>query len=211
VGLIVVGWVLFTWFEWTNPATLGALPGDQSIVNGLFHSITPRTAGFNSVDMAAIGEPARLLTEILMFIGGGSGSTAGGIKVTTFAVLGWVIWAELRGEPDVTAFERRLPTGTQRKALTVALVAVGAVMAATMLVLASTDLSQSDVFFETISALGTVGLSTGVTPLLSGLSEVVIIVVMLLGRVGPPTLFTALVLRERGRLYRHPEERVIIG
>ena len=70
VTLIVGGWGLFTWFEWTNPATLGALPGDQSIVNGLFHSITPRTAGFNSVDMAALGEPARLLTEILMFIGG---------------------------------------------------------------------------------------------------------------------------------------------
>jgi Trk-type K+ transport system membrane component len=146
-----------------------------------------------------------------MFIGGGSGSTAGGIKVTTFAILGWVIWAEIRGEPDVVVYERRLPTSAQRQALTVALVAVGVVMAATMLMLASTDLTQSDVFFETISALGTVGLSTGITPILSGLPQVVLIVLMLLGRVGPPTLFTALVLRERGRLYRHPEERVIIG
>jgi trk system potassium uptake protein len=207
----VTGWVLFTWFEWTNPGTLGELPAGQSIVNGLFHSITPRTAGFNSVDMGALGEPARLLTEMLMFVGGGSGSTAGGIKVTTFAVLGWVIWAEVRGDADVVAFERRLPSSAQRQALTVALVAVGVVMASTMLLLATSDLTQSDVFFETISALGTVGLSTGVTPLLSGSSQVVVIVLMLLGRVGPPTLFTALVLRERGRLYRHPEERVIIG
>lgn len=209
--LIASGWALMAWFEWTNAGTFGRMSIPDSLVNALFHSVVPRTAGFNSVDVAAMREPSRLLTEILMFIGGGSGSTAGGIKVTTFAVLGWVMWAEMRGDPDVVVLRRRLPEGVQRQALTVALFAVGTVMVATMVLLATTTLPRSDLFFETVSALGTVGMSTGVTPLLSTTSKFVVIALMLLGRVGPPTLFAALVLRERNRVFRHAEERVIIG
>jgi len=209
--LIASGWALLAWFEWTNAGTFGRMSIPDSLVNALFHSVVPRTAGFNSVDVAAMREPSRLLTEILMFIGGGSGSTAGGIKVTTFAVLGWVMWAEMRGDPDVVVIRRRLPEGVQRQALTVALFAVGTVMVATMVLLATTTLPRSDLFFETVSALGTVGMSTGVTPLLSTTSKFVVIALMLLGRVGPPTLFAALVLRERNRVFRHAEERVIIG
>lgn len=209
--LIGAGWVLFAWFEWTNPRTLGPMSAPDSLVNALFHSVTPRTAGFNSVDVAGMRESARLLTEILMFIGGGSGSTAGGIKVTTFALLGWVMWAEVRNEPDVVVFERRIPNEAQRQALTVALLAIGVVMVATMVLLATAGLGRSDVLFEVVSALGTVGLSTGVTPLLSTASQLVVIALMVLGRVGPPTLFAALVLRERERLYRRPEERPIVG
>ena len=211
VLLIASGWALLAWFEWTNARTFGPMSIPDSVVNSLFHSVVPRTAGFNSIDVAAMREPSRLLTEMLMFIGGGSGSTAGGIKVTTFAVLGWVMWAEVRGDPDVVVLERRLPYGIQRQALTVVLFAVGTVMLATMVLLATTTLPRSDLFFETVSALGTVGLSTGVTPLLSTTSKLVVIALMLLGRVGPPTLFAALVLRERNRVFRHAEERVIIG
>ena len=214
VGTLVLlggGWALFTWFEWTNPATLGPLSAADSVTNGFFHSVMPRTAGFNSIDMATVREPSRLLTEVLMFIGGGSGSTAGGIKVSTFALLGWVMWAEARGDPDVVAFERRIPGPAQRQALTVALLAVGAVVVATMALLAMNPLPRSDVLFEVISALGTVGLSTGATGLLGVNSQVLVMVLMILGRVGPITLFAALVLREHARLYRHPEERPIIG
>ncbi len=211
VFLIGAGWVLFAWFEWTNANTLGPMSAPDSLVNALFHSVTPRTAGFNSVDVAGMREPARLLTEILMFIGGGSGSTAGGIKVTTFALLGWVMWAEVRGQPDVVVFERRIPNESQRQAVTVALLAIGVVMAVTMALLATTNLPRTDLLFEVLSALGTVGLSTGVTPLLSTASELVVIALMILGRVGPPTLFAALVLRERERLYRHPGERPVVG
>ncbi len=156
-------------------------------------------------------EPTRLLTEVLMFIGGGSASTAGGIKVTTFAVLGWVMWAEVRGDPDVVAFERRIPENVQRQALTVALLAIGVVVASTMLLMASAGLPRADVLFEVISALGTVGLSANLTPSLPVTSQLVITGLMLLGRVGPITLFAGLVMRQHDRLYRHPEERPIIG
>ncbi len=211
VVLLLAGWVLFSWFEWTNVDTLGGLSAGDSLVNGFFHSVVPRTAGFNSVDLAAMTEPSKLLTEVLMFIGGGSGSTAGGIKVTTFALLGFVIWAEVRGDPDVVVFERRVPTGAHRQALAMALLAVGAVVASTMLLLAISPLPRSDLLFEVVSAFGTVGLSTGVTPVLSAAAQLVVIGLMILGRVGPPTLFAALVLRSRDRLYRRPEERPLIG
>lgn len=209
--LIAGGWVLMGWFEWTNPATLGPMSAPDSLVNALFHSVMPRTAGFNSVDVGAMREPSRLLTEILMFIGGGSSSTAGGIKVTTFALLGWVMWAEVRGDPDVVVFERTVPTDAQRQAVTVALTAIGTVMAATMALVATSELPRADLQFEVISAVGTVGLSTGATPALSSLSQVVVVGLMVLGRVGPPTLFAALVLRERDRQYRYADERPIIG
>jgi potassium uptake TrkH family protein len=210
-GLLVSGWALLAWFEWTNPDTLGSMSTVDSLVNSFFHSVMPRTAGFNSLDIAVLREPTRLVTEVLMFIGGGSASTAGGIKVTTFAVLGWVIWAEVRGDPEVVVFERRMPDAVQRQALTVALLAVGVVVGSTMLLLAITDIGRDDVLFEVISALGTVGLSAGATSLLSGAAQLIVIGLMILGRVGPPTLFAAIVLRERDRLYRHPEERPIIG
>ncbi|MFP5321970.1 MAG: TrkH family potassium uptake protein [Acidimicrobiia bacterium] len=210
-ALIVAGWALFAWFEWTNAATLGPLSWWDSLTNSLFHSITPRTAGFNSVDVAALREPSRLLTEVLMFIGGGSASTAGGIKLTTFAVLGWIMWAEARGDPDVVVFERRIPQAVQRQALTVALLAIGVVIGATMLLVATSPLPRADLMFEVISALATVGLSANLTPLLPVTSQLVIIALMIIGRVGPITLFAALVLRQHDRLYRHPEERPIIG
>lgn len=211
LALLVAGWVLFAWFEWTNSATLAGMSAGDSVVNSLFHSAMTRTAGFNSVDMAQMREPSRLLTEVLMFIGGGSASTAGGIKVSTFALLGWVMWAEARGDPDVTVFRRRIPQAAQRHALSVALLAIGVVVVATMVLLALNPLPRSDLLFETVSALGTVGLSTGATSLLTPGSKVLVVALMLIGRVGPVTLFAALVLRERGRRYRHPEERPIIG
>lgn len=210
-ALLLGGWALFSWFEWTNPGTVGSLSWWDSLVNTLFASVTPRTAGFNTVAMESLREPSRLLTEVLMFIGGGSASTAGGIKVTTFAVLGWVIWAEARGDPDVVVFERRIPQAVQREALTVALLAIGMVVGATMLLVSTSSLPRDLLMFEVISALGTVGLSIDLTPLLPVTSQVVIIALMLIGRVGPITLFAALVLRQRDRLYRHPEERPIIG
>lgn len=211
VGLLVAGWVLMMWFEWTNPDTLGQFSVFDSSSNALFHSVMPRTAGFNSMDVAAMREPSRLLTEVLMFIGGGSASTAGGIKVSTFALLGWVMWAEVRGDNEVVAFSRRVPAATQRQALTVALLAVGLVVAASMALMAVSSVGRADLLFEAVSAMGTVGLSAGATPLLPGSGQLMVIALMLLGRVGPVTLFAALVLRERERRFRHPEERPIIG
>ena len=211
VLLLAVGTVLMAWFEWTNSNTLGRLSVRDSAVNAFFHSVTPRTAGFNSIDIAGMRDTTQLLTEVLMFIGGGSASTAGGIKVTTFALLGWVMWAEVRGSPDTVVFNRRVPDTANRQALTTALLAIGAVIGSTLILLATTPHTRPDLMFEAISALSTVGLSTGVTPSLPDLSQLVVIGLMILGRVGPITLFAALVLRERDRLYRFPDERPIIG
>ena len=211
IGLLLVGTAAFAWFEWTNEDTLGGLTVFDSLVNSFFHAVTPRTAGFNSVDIGMLREPTRLLTEMLMFIGGGSASTAGGIKVTTFAVLGWVMWAEARGDPEVVAFGRRLPTAIQRQALSVALLAIGLVVGATMLLLAISPFSREDLEFEAISAFATVGLSSNLTPLLSVGPQLILIALMIVGRVGPITLFAALVLREQDRRYTHPEERPIVG
>lgn len=211
VGLVVVGWIYTTVAEWTNPRTMGPMSTFQHLYNGFFYSISSRTAGFNTVDIAGLNEPTQLLTEVLMFIGGGSGSTAGGIKVTTFALLGFVMWAEVRGDPDVVIFERRVPQTVQRQALTVALFAVGGVVGSTMLLLWTSSLSRRDLLFESISALATTGLSSGITPALSTVSQLVVCALMFIGRIGPPTVAAALVLRDTSRLYRHPEERVLIG
>jgi trk system potassium uptake protein len=211
LALLGAGWALLAWFEWTNPATLGQLSVADSTANAWFHSVMPRTAGFSSIDVAAMREPSRLLTEVLMFIGGGSASTAGGIKVSTFALIGWVMWAEVRGDTEVAAFRRRIPGASQRQAVTIALLAIGVVVVASMAVMAIDPIPRADLSFEVISALGTVGLSAGATALLSGPAQLIVVALMLLGRVGPVTLFAALVLRERTRLYRHPEERPIIG
>lgn len=210
-ALLLAGWVTLALLEWTNSATLGPMSTADALVNALFHSVVPRSAGFNSLDIVALREPSRLITEILMFIGGGSASTAGGIKVTTFAVLGAVIWAEIRGDPDVVVFERRIPVRTQRHALTVALLAIGVMVVGTIILLSTSDLPREALFFEAVSALGAVGLSMNLTPLLPDASQLLVVALMILGRIGPPTLFAALVLRDRRRLYRSPEERPIIG
>lgn len=209
--LLVTGVAAVAAFEWTNPATLGNLSAAEKILPSFFHSVTSRTAGFNTLDVSAMSEGTWLATSVLMFIGGGSAGTAGGIKVTTFIVLGFMIWAEVRGEPTVTAWERRIPPGAQRQALSVALLAVGAVVLATLALLATGHFNLSRSLFETVSAFGTTGLSTGITPDLPDGSRILVIALMFMGRLGPITLATALALRHTERRYRFPEERPIIG
>lgn len=211
VVLLVAGTAAFAWLEWSNPATFGSLDTPGKLLASFFQSVMPRTAGFNSVDTASLSEPSLLLTNVLMFIGGGSASTAGGMKVTTFALLGFVMWAELRGEPDVNVFARRVPTATQRQALTIALLGIGAVMTGALAIGTLSDHSMQATLFESVSALATVGLSTGITATLSGPAQLIVVVLMFVGRLGPATFGTALVLRAHDRAYRFPEERPIIG
>jgi trk system potassium uptake protein len=211
IALLVVGFFMVAVLEWNNPATLGGKPLDEKLLNSAFHSVTPRTAGFNTVDVGSMQPETLLGTIVLMFIGAGSAGTSGGIKVGTFAILALVIWSQLRGETDVTGFRRRIPSAIQRQATTVALLAVGLVIAATALMLVSADLQLSDAAFEAVSAFGTVGLSTGVTAELPSLDRFGLMALMLIGRVGPITLFTALVLRSHPPRYRLPEEGPLIG
>jgi trk system potassium uptake protein TrkH len=210
-ALLVVGTVGITAAEWTNPDTLGPLSSLDAVLAGFFHSVMPRTAGFNSVPISELYPGTLLGVDVLMFIGGGSASTAGGIKVTTFALLAFVIWAELRGEPHVNVFRRRLPESIQRQALTVALLSVGLVTVSTIALLALTEHRLDDVLFEVVSAFGTVGLSTGITSELPPAGHIILTVLMFIGRLGPITLGSALAMREHTRHYELPEERPIVG
>ena len=209
--LLLTGSAFVTATEWSNPATLGALDAPGRVLAGFFQAVMPRTAGFNSVDMADLQDSTVLGTMILMFIGGGSASTAGGIKVTTFVVLLLVIWAEVRGEPTVNGFDRRISDRIQRQALTVALLGLALVVTGTLVVTQLTTAPLMDVFFEVTSAFATVGLSTGITADLPTAAQLVLAVLMFIGRLGPITFASAIALKERQRLYRHPEGRPIIG
>jgi len=210
-ALTLVGTAAFLIAEWDNPATIGPQSVAGKLVVGAFHGVMPRTAGFNSIDVGAMDPAMLLITDVLMFIGGGSAGTAGGIKVTTFALLAFVMLAEVRGEPTVHVLGRRLPATVQRQALTVALSGVGVVMVSTVVLLSLTPFGLDAVLFETVSAFGTVGLSTGITPDLPPPAQLVLAALMFLGRLGPITLASALALRERGRRYELPEERPIVG
>ena len=209
--LLATGTLAVLGFEWSNPATFGPLDVPGKLLAGFFQGANPRTAGFNTVDYAAMGESSWLVTDILMFIGAGSAGTTGGIRVTTFAVLVLMVAAEARGRSTVNAFGRRIPEGAQRQALSVTLIGLGAVVAATLAITAQSGLPLSRTLFEAFSAFGTVGLTTGITPQLPVPSQNLLILLMFLGRTGPITLATALALREREPRYRYPEERPIIG
>ncbi|MGH3735035.1 MAG: TrkH family potassium uptake protein [Micromonosporaceae bacterium] len=209
--LLPFGTIAVLVLEWGNPGTLGPLNVPAKVLAAFFQSVTSRTAGFNTIDTAALDPATLLITDVLMFIGGGSAGTAGGIKVTTFLLLGFVMWAEVRGEPDVHSFNRRLAGPPQRQALTVALLGVGLVVAGTVALQLFTKHPLDQTLFEVVSAFGTVGLSTGITADLNTGAQLVIITLMFVGRVGPMTVGAALALRSRRRLYRLPEERPIVG
>ncbi|MGO1489278.1 MAG: TrkH family potassium uptake protein [Arachnia sp.] len=210
-GILVIAVVFVTVNEWNNPLTLGALDEPGRVVAGFFQGIVPRTAGFNSVDYGLMKDSTLLSTMVFMFIGGGSAGTAGGIKVTTFIILLFVITAEVRGGRDVNIADRRIGARVQRQALTVALLSLGLVMSTTLVLLEITSLPLRDVLFETVSAFATVGLSTGITAELPALGQLVLISLMFIGRLGPITLVSALALREKQLGYTLPEGRPLIG
>jgi trk system potassium uptake protein TrkH len=211
VILLPTGFLAVLLYEWTNPATLAGLPVLDRATNAMFHSVMLRTAGVNALDVGQMRDETLAVSYALMLIGGGSAGTAGGIKVTTFILLGLVVWAVARGEADTTAFGRRVPPEVQRQALSVVLLAVGLIGLATLLLLSMTDFHLRDVIFEVISAFATVGLSTGITGELPPAAQLVIIVLMFVGRVGTITVATALALRGRPSTFRYPEERPIVG
>ncbi len=210
-GLAALSTSWFGFGEWRNPATLGGLDLQGRVLGALMGGITPRTAGFNSIDYAHAQPETLFLDSIMMFIGGGSAGTAGGIKVGTFVLLAFVIWAELRGDEQVRIGSRAVSTTTVRQALSVALLGVAAVVVGTMALLASSDYPVGVVLFEAASAFGTTGLSTGITATFTTFGQLVLIVLMFIGRLGPITAATALALTERKRLHRLPEERPIVG
>ena len=209
--LLLVGSAAITAFEWTNAKTLGPLSAPGKLLTGFFGAVQPRTAGFNALDYAEMNETTWLVTDVLMFIGGGPAGTAGGIKVTALAVLCFMIAAEVRGDPVVHTRTRRIPVSAQRQALAITLLAMFTVIASTLALLAISDENLDRVLFEVISAFSTVGLSTGITADLPSHGQALLVALMFIGRVGTITVASALAMRSRPILYRLPEERPIVG
>ncbi len=211
VILFFVGAFAFAAFEWGNPDTLGPMSIVDKIQTAFFHSVQARSAGFNTVDLAKANPETLLVLDILMFIGAGPGGTGGGIKVTTFAVLMFIVFAELRGDSVVNIFGKRLSRAVHREAITIALFAVGAVMAATIAIVYISKERLDFVMFEVISAFATVGSSTGLSASLDPVSQTILVLLMFVGRVGPLTIGASLALKQRPPLYQFPKERPAIG
>ncbi len=210
-ALLVGGTLLIGFTEWSNPLTLGALPTEQRMLNALFESTTLRTAGFTALDTAAFAEGTLFVVMALMFIGGASGSTAGGIKVNTFSVLLIAIVSTVRGQPSATAFGRRIQHAIVYRALAVALLAVAFVFVVGLGVTLTTDATFVQMLFESVSAFATVGATTGITPDLTDPARLIVTGAMFVGRLGPLSLVLALTARERTISFRPAVESVRIG
>lgn len=209
--LLVLGFVCILWFEASNPKTLGVMGWPDKILSAAFASVSVRTAGFNSIDVGALTRESWALHYFLMFVGGGSAGTAGGVKVGTAFILLCLVVAEIRGHRDTEAFGRRIATSAQRQAITVMVLGSFLVVLGTLVLLRSTNLPTDKVIFEVISAFGTVGLSTGITAELPPVGQLMLTLLMFSGRVGTITLAAALALGERRMPYRYAEEHPIVG
>lgn len=209
--LVVAGFFLLLIFEGGNPDTLGQRGPISTSVLVLFTDVISRSGGFTVLPIESMNPASHLVLDVLMFIGGGSSSTAGGIKVTTVAVLALAAWAEARGFSKVSVFKRRLEHNTIRLAISVSMAGFGLVMLGTVLLLEVTHQSLDAVIFEVISAFGTVGLSTGVTATAPDAGLHILTSMMFFGRLGTITLAAAISRQSTERLFKYPEERPIIG
>lgn len=211
-ALLIIGGALVIFvFEFSNPKTLGSLNWGGKIFSALFQSVTTRTAGANTLDMTGLRQATQFFMIVLMFIGGSPGSTAGGIKTTTFVLLIGAVVSMIRGREDIVLFRYRLAQGRIYKALTIALLALFFVIGVTMILTATEDHYFLMILFEVTSAFGTVGLSLGLTPDLSTIGKLMICLTMFIGRLGLLTLAYALGPKKGKELYRHPEGKMIIG
>jgi len=210
-ALLIAGTLFTGALEWNNPNTLGPLDPVNKVLDSIFASVMPRTAGFNAMDIGLQNPATWLGTEILMFIGGASASTAGGIKLGTFVVLLYVVYTEIRGEAAVNIGNRRLPRSMQRQALAIVSITATVIIGATVLLRLTTPFTLDEILFEVVSATGTVGLSTGITADLPGHAKFLLALLMLFGRLGPIVVATSLALRKSKRHFEYPQERPLIG
>lgn len=209
--LLAGGAILLLAFEWANPRTLGSMPAGDKLLSAIFASVSARTAGFNSIDIGGLTHESLGLHYFLMFIGGGSAGTAGGVKVGTAMILVMLVIAEIRGRMDTEAFGRRISHSAQRQAITVLVLSSAVVVLGTVFILHTTEIATDRVIFEVISAFGTVGLSTGITADLPPSAQAILVALMYVGRVGTITLATSLALGAHRMPYRYPEEHPIVG
>ncbi|MBB6678318.1 TrkH family potassium uptake protein [Cohnella lubricantis] len=209
--LILFGAFVVFIFEYSNAYTMGNLGLGEKILAAFLQSVSPRTAGVNTLDLASLRQATQFFLVVLMFIGASPGSTGGGIKTTTYAALLGAVYAMIRGKEDVVLFRYRLSQERVYKALTVTLMALALVMIATMILSATEDHQFLEILFEVTSAFGTVGLSMGLTLQLTLAGKIIIILLMFIGRLGPLTMGYALGPKPGRVLYRHAEGKIIIG
>jgi trk system potassium uptake protein TrkH len=220
IALLLVGWAAFALFEWTNPRTLGPLDWWDKLVNSLFMSITPRTAGFNTIDYGHAHASTNFFTIILMSVGGSPGSTAGGLKTTTVALIALLAWSRFRRRHIVSVFDRTIPEETLQRAVGLFVFVFGIVTLSVLIMITTENRVDADdsperllpFMFECASAFNTVGLSMNVTPTLSDAGKWNCIFLMFLGRVGPLTFAAAIALSDvADKRFRFAKEDVVVG
>ncbi|WP_341347699.1 TrkH family potassium uptake protein [Paenibacillus sp. FSL H3-0469] len=212
--LCFAGFLVIFVFELFNTRTFGTLTWGGRIWGGYFQGVVTRTAGFNSIDIGAMLPASQFFMIFLMFIGASSGSTGGGIKTTTFAVLILSIFSTIKGNADVQLLKKRIPQDLIFRSLAVMTISLGLVLGATFLLTITEYTRHTDILallFEATSAFGTVGMSMGLTPDLSPIGKCIIIVIMYIGRLGPLTLAFALAQKSVKQKYRYPEDKLLIG
>ena len=209
--LVVVGVMSVAFMEWTNPATLGGETISTQAAMSVFQGVTPRTAGFATVDYAQMRDPTLFVQTLLMFIGTAPTSTGGGVKVTTIALVFLIVASQVRGQDKITLFWRELPRALVAKALAVLALSTLLIVLGTLTIMISDGLALLPALFEITSAFGTTGLSLNVTPDLSGFGKMLVAGIMFLGRVGPITFVIAMTARQRPSKYKYPQEDIAIG
>ena len=207
--LILAGAVLFFVFEYNN--LLKDMPLAQKILNAFFASVTPRTAGFNSIDMAGLSPSSVLLTIFLMFIGGSSGSTAGGVKTTSVFVIIAFAFSTIRGNDEVAVFGKTIKTEFLKKAILIITINLALIICATLIICGVDNIPLSDAVLETVSAMSTVGLTAGITTSLSAVSKIALIFLMFCGRVGSVSFASALLEKRVNPPITYPAEAITVG
>ncbi len=209
--LLLGGMIVVLLTETGNPDTLGAMSFPQQLLNAFLQSVITRTAGFATLDVSLLRDYTLFLFMLLMFIGGASGSTAGGIKINTVTILITTIWSTVRGREHAGAFSREFTVQQVYRALAVIIISLLVITVVVFLLTVTEDFRFLDLLFEAFSAFGTVGLTTGITPGLSAAGKILITLTMFIGRLGPLALVLSLVQRQKSSAYRFPEESIRIG
>ena len=210
--LLVVGAGLFLAVEWSNPATLGSMPVGQKILNAFFQSVTLRTAGFAAIDQGGLTSAGKGVSILWMLIGGSSGSVAGGVKTVTFLVLLLFIWNRARGRRTVTVFHRSVPDGKVLDAMTIVGIVVTLAVGGAIVLCATSGVAFGDALYETVSALATVGNTTGITAGLSVIGKIMLIFFMYFGRMGVLTLSLGFLMGDRAEdRFRYAYTNLLIG
>ena len=213
IGLLLIGFIVIFILEFNNPETLGALTLKEKLYAAMFQSVSPRTAGFNTIDLAGMTDTSKIFTIMLMFIGGSPAGTAGGVKTVTIGVLILCGLSTIRGNEQTTVFKKRIPFQIITRSLTIIMISVMVLFGVVGVLSLSEDFTFMEILFESVSAFATVGTTLGITPLLSVTGKITIIIVMFIGRLGPITMAMALMVKQsknKGNI-QYPEEKVMVG